>query len=152
MSQHGLDPANWHAGPPTPDSESSDRDGDGMPSDWETAHGLDPDNPADAAVDSDGDGLTNLEEYWSGTDPQDPESVLKFDWIGPTNAVLGLQFIAVADKSYTIQHRLELDTGTWQNMTNINAAGSTGIMVVFDPSVATNSARFYRLVIPAISE
>ena len=40
-----------------------DSDNDGMPDDWETAHGLDPHNPADAGLDRDGDGYTNVEEY-----------------------------------------------------------------------------------------
>jgi hypothetical protein len=40
-----------------------DTDGDGMPNDWETAHGFDPGNPADGNEDADADGYTNLEEY-----------------------------------------------------------------------------------------
>jgi len=40
----------------------ADADHDGMPDDWERAHGLDPNNPADGAKDS-GDGYTNLEKY-----------------------------------------------------------------------------------------
>lgn len=44
----------------------ADRDGDGMPDDWETAHGLDPDNPDDCRSDADGDGYTNIEAYLEG--------------------------------------------------------------------------------------
>lgn len=40
-----------------------DADADGLPDAWETAHGLNPDDPADAAADRDGDGYTNLEEW-----------------------------------------------------------------------------------------
>ncbi len=40
-----------------------DSDGDGMPDAWETAHGLNPNDPADGRQDRDHDGYTNLEEY-----------------------------------------------------------------------------------------
>src|SRR5579863_3398408 len=46
-----------------------DSDGDGMPDDWEIAHGLNPNDPTDANLDPDNDGLTNLQEYLHGTDP-----------------------------------------------------------------------------------
>jgi YD repeat-containing protein len=47
----------------------ADADGDQMPDGWETAHGLNPNNPADALLNTDGDGLTNLAEFQAGTDP-----------------------------------------------------------------------------------
>src|SRR5437763_3153185 len=53
---------------------ANDRDGDGMPDDWEIAHGLNPDDPSDASLDPDGDGLTNLQEYQLGTDPHNKDS------------------------------------------------------------------------------
>jgi len=101
-------------------------------------------------MDSDGDGLTNLEEYWSGTDPRDPESVLQFDWIGSTNMVIGLRFIAVADKTYTIQCHSALDAGTWQILTNLEAAASTEMLNLYDPASTTNHAGFYRIITPSI--
>jgi hypothetical protein len=50
-----------------------DWDGDGMPDDWEIAHGLDP-TVDDGDLDYDNDGLTNAEEYQRGTDPFNPDT------------------------------------------------------------------------------
>lgn len=51
-----------------------DKDGDGIPNEYERDHGMDPYNPRDALMDPDGDGFTNREEYQSETDPNDRES------------------------------------------------------------------------------
>ena len=40
-----------------------DSDHDGIPDDWEKAHGLNPNDPNDANADVNGDGYTNLEKY-----------------------------------------------------------------------------------------
>ena len=53
-----------------------DTDQDGMPDDWETAHGLNPKDPSDANGDLNGDGYTNIEDYLNGLDPRAP----KQDW------------------------------------------------------------------------
>jgi len=48
---------------------ATDTDNDGMPDNWETQNGLDPNDSSDASIDSDGDNYTNLQEYQAGTDP-----------------------------------------------------------------------------------
>ena len=49
--------------------DTADTDGDGLADSWETANGLDPNDPSDATGDPDADGLTNLDEFGQGTDP-----------------------------------------------------------------------------------
>src|SRR4030042_1431126 len=51
-----------------------DSDGDGMPDEWETLYGLNPQDPSDANMDLDRDGLTNLREYQNDTIPTTPFS------------------------------------------------------------------------------
>jgi hypothetical protein len=46
-----------------------DTDQDGMPDDWESAHALNPNDPADATQDPDHDDYTNHEEYQNSTNP-----------------------------------------------------------------------------------
>ena len=53
-----------YAGEPVKDS-----DRDGMPDEWETTYGLDPNDPSDAAKDCNGDGYMNIEKYINGLDP-----------------------------------------------------------------------------------
>ena len=47
-------------------SPPSDRDGDGMPDQWEADRRLDPEDKSDGNRDRNNDGYTNLEEYLNG--------------------------------------------------------------------------------------
>lgn len=78
-----TDPAQVGGYPDYKGTPYVDSDGDGMPDAWETAHGLNPHDPADAAGDLNGDGYTNIEDYINGLDPRAP----KKDWTDLKNNV-----------------------------------------------------------------
>jgi len=61
----------------------TDSDHDGMPDDWESKHGLDPQNAADASGDLNGDGYTNIEDFLNGLDPRAP----RVEWPTPRTYV-----------------------------------------------------------------
>ena len=46
-----------------------DSDHDGMPDEWESKYGLNPNDPSDASKDSTGDGYTNIEKFLYDLDP-----------------------------------------------------------------------------------
>lgn len=65
-----TDPSEVGGWPEYKGAAYKDSDGDGMPDDWEKAHGLNPDDPADATADLNGDGYTNIEDFINGLDPR----------------------------------------------------------------------------------
>ena len=77
-----TDPSEVGGWPDYQGTPYQDADGDGLPDDWEKAHGLNPLDASDAALDADKDGYTNIEECLNGTDPR--KSV---DYTQPENNV-----------------------------------------------------------------
>ncbi|MDE8697749.1 thrombospondin type 3 repeat-containing protein, partial [Bacteroides cellulosilyticus] len=57
-----------------------DTDGDGMPDAWETANGLNPNDPSDANKYCTGDGYTNIEKYINGISTKN-----RIDWTDMKN-------------------------------------------------------------------
>jgi hypothetical protein len=146
----GNNPANWFAGFPTAGLiAAGDRDGDGMPNDWELDNELDPDDPADSLLDADDDGCTNLHEYLSGTDPNDPASALKLT-VNAQGSGVRLQFPMVAGRSYTLQRRDDLSVSSWTKLQDIPPSQSNGFAEFTDSSPTNSPQRFYRVVTPSL--
>ena len=144
----GNDPTNWTAAAPN-FGGVQDSDGDGMPDAWEIQYGLNPLNPNDAALDLDGDGSTNFEEYLAGTNPTQASSVLRISTIehlGGNN--VRLTFLAVSNRTYTLEYKDGLSAPAWSNLTNLSAASTNRILII-DTTVTTN--RFFRLRTPQAS-
>jgi len=92
-----------------------DWDADGMPDDWEIAHGLNP-WVFDADLDADKDGLTNLDEYELGFDPFNPDSdgdgildgqesyrIEREDSFGSQGLTRGVQILAADETGMTLE-------------------------------------------------
>ena len=127
-----------------------DTDGDGLPDNWELAHGLDPhlaQGSNGASGDPDGDGVTNLQEYTAGTDPMDPRSYLKVDAISAASGLVTLQFVAGPDRTYGVQWKQSVNAGVWQSFTNVSGGEISQTITVTDPQPPV-SGRIYRLITP----
>jgi len=80
---------NWMTSPVTDTiTLRLDSDSDGMPDAWESANGLNPNNPADALSDSDGDGLSNYDEFLKGTNPNLATDVCPSAYAGGNQVVV----------------------------------------------------------------
>jgi hypothetical protein len=146
------EPLNWQALAPKPGRvdglPNGDTDQDGIPDTWETAYGLNPQDPSDAAQDLDQDGLSNLQEYICGTLPNSAVSVLKLELAQFEAGGVQLQFSPAVDKSYTVEYTESLPvTGSWLILTNIAARSQTAPITVLDAAPSANS-RWYRLLTP----
>ena len=123
----------------------ADRDRDGMPDAWETGWGLNPEDARDAAIDGDQDGMSNVEEFVAGTDPTDSQSFLsaRLEW---QNSAMGVGFLAVSNRAYSVQYREELDTKPWANVGDIQSQATQRSVFLPVPNPGKHS--YYRIVTP----
>ena len=141
LSAFGNNARNW-AKP----GDERDSDLDGMPDEWETAHGLDPQDAADAILDADADGLANAQEFAAGTDPHDPTSSLSLEVTRLANGLLRVGFAGVQGRSYSLQYTEALGQA-WQPLGSFFPETSGKVSRTLSPQVSRE--RFIRLVTPA---
>ena len=124
---------------------ATDSDGDGLPDVWEYLNGLNP-SVNDAALDSDGDSVTNLQEYLAGTDPRDASSYLRI--FIATGTPVQLEFLALSNRTYSLQSRAPLVSGLWSNFASYTAVPTNRVIHLPAPA-SPGSQQFFRLSTPA---
>lgn len=107
-------------------------------------------NPAISGddADPDGDTVTNEAEFISGTDPRDGDSYLQVDGVVQAGGGSGMviRFTAMPGKTYTVQYRDSLGSGTWQKLGDVAAQPQVHTAEV--PDNNATSSRYYRIVTP----
>lgn len=124
----------------------ADADRDGLPGQWETMY-FGSANAANRLLDSDGDGMLNWQEYQAGTNPTNAASNLRINDFALSNGIVQMQFQAVSNKTYAIQHSPAISDANWPSLLKFVGRRTNHLEVISDLSVPTN--RFYRIVTPS---
>ena len=124
-----------------------DVDGDGMADAWEVLYGFNTNNAADALLDFDGDGMINRDEYRAGTNPTNAASVLKLQMTPVAQSTTRLTFLAISNRTYTVEWLAELAGGTSNRLQDVLAQPVDRIESVPDTN-ASGPMRFYRVITP----
>jgi hypothetical protein len=128
----------------------ADRDGDGLPDEWESGYGFSLTNAGDATLDTDRDDATNAEEYLAGTDPLDPQSYLRLEHVRLSEAnAWRAEFLAVSNRTYTLQAGSGLVPGAaWHSVEDVVAAPTNRMVKIIQQCSGPTNHQFFRLVTP----
>ena len=120
---------------------------DGLGDDWQVQY-FGQNNPLAApAQDPDGDGQTNLFEFTAGLVPTDPASRFNLTLAPVTGQPTQKRAIfspLVAGRTYSVEYRTSLTTGTWQPLTGTTFSDNGAERTITDPA-ATGAEKFYRV-------
>jgi hypothetical protein len=119
-----------------------DSDGDGIPDDWELAHGFAPNDAQDATLDADGDGMTNLQEYLAGTDPRDAASRFFLTAAASSDNGISLSFNTAPGMGYVIEYTTDLGADSWTAFLVVDPRTQPGEVKISD---SPKDSRFYRV-------
>jgi hypothetical protein len=133
-----------------PVDDLTDTDGDGMPNEWETDHGLNRTNPLDALQDSDGDGYSNRDEFTANTDPKDPTSYLEASVAPDQGRTMAITFLAQPKRGYQVLAADNLSSSLWQPLAVVPASLEARWVRVAVGSAGP--ARFFRVVTSRLSD
>lgn len=130
----------------------TDADADGLPTDWETANGLNDDDATGnngANGDPDGDGMTNIIEWLVGLNPQLVDNSA-YPKLGITRIAGGvrLSFPTIGGRSYQLQSTENLATWTNFGAAQVTAANAPPSTLTID-NTSGQPKRFYRMVVNA---
>lgn len=149
---YGNDPIHWRAGWPTPlaanASGSGDSDGDGLPDEWELAHGFDlasGEGVDGARGDPDDDGLSNLDEYLAGTDPRELSLVVTGFAVEGRSFRIG--YNAAAGVRYRIEQASTPARGVWQTVAFIGPRPSSSLVERVYPLQDEGRESYFRMAI-----
>lgn len=113
-----------------------DEDGDGMPDEWEAAHGFNPTNSADAAEDEDGDGPDNLSEYVADTVPTNGASLLHISDVALDPGQAAVTFPSSTARVYRLLAAGDLASPAWTEVGGV-VTGAPGTTTLLDTVAPT---------------
>ena len=139
--------ANWSAWPTLNSTEAPvDTDGDGMPDNWETANGLDPNNAKDGSIVGE-DGYTNLENYLNSIVAEITEGQLE----GGTalgNIVKEAPLVSTEYEISNQTHTADISTTEWGFSDGITVSNNKSKTYANSSNLVKFSAASYTIKLP----